>query len=106
MPKYLIAASYNADGVKGVLKGGGSARRDVVRAMVEGLGGKLECLYFAFGSDDVFATVDLPNNVSAAAIGLAVSGSGLTTAKTTVLLTPEEIDAAAKLQVTYTPPGK
>jgi uncharacterized protein with GYD domain len=106
MPKYLIAASYNADGVKGVLKAGGSARRDVVRAMVEGLGGKLESLYFAFGSDDVFATVDLPDNVTAAAIGLAVSASGLTTAKTTVLLTPEEIDAASKLQVAYTPPGK
>ena len=106
MPKYLIAASYNADGVKGVLKGGGSARRDVVRAMVEGLGGKLESLYFAFGSDDVFATVDLPDNVTAAAMGLTVSATGLVATRTVVLLTPGEMDDAANRKVDFTPPGK
>jgi uncharacterized protein with GYD domain len=106
MAKYLIAASYTADGVKGVLKGGGTARVDAVRPMIEGLGGKLESLYFAFGDVDVYAIADLPDNVAAAAIGLAVSASGLTAAKTTVLLTPAEIDEAAKRQVDYTPPGK
>ena len=106
MAKYLIAASYTPDGVKGVLKGGGTARVDAVRTMIEGLGGKLESLYFAFGSVDVYATADLPDNVTAAAVGLAVSSSGLTAATTTVLLTAEEIDRAAKLQVGYTPPGK
>jgi len=74
--------------------------------MIEALGGKLESFYFAFGSVDVYATADLPDNVTAAAIGLAVSSSGLTAASTTVLLTPEEIDRAAQLQVAYTPPGK
>ena len=106
MAKYLISASYSSDGVKGVLQGGGTARVDAVRTMIEGLGGKLESFYFAFGSVDVYATADLPDNVTAAAIGLAVSSSGLTAASTTVLLTPEEIDRAAKLQVAYTPPGK
>ena len=106
MAKYLISASYSSDGVKGVLSGGGTARVDAVRKMIEGLGGKLESFYFAFGSVDVYATADLPDNVTAAAIGLAVSSSGLTAASTTVLLTPEEIDRAAKLQVAYTPPGK
>jgi uncharacterized protein with GYD domain len=106
MAKYLISASYSPDGVKGVLKGGGTARVDAVRTMIEGLGGKLESFYFAFGSVDVYATADLPDNVTAAAIGLAVSSSGLTAASTTVLLTPEEIDRAAKLQVSYAPPGK
>ena len=106
MAKYLITASYTAEGVKGVLKGGGTARVDAVRKMVEGLGGKLETFYFAFGSDDVFAIADLPDNAAAAAIGLAVSASGLTAARTTVLLTPGEIDEAAKRQVDYTPPGK
>ena len=95
MAKYLITASYTADGVKGVLKGGGTARVDAVRKMVEG-----------FGDVDVYAIADLPDNVAAAAIGLAVSASGLTAAKTTVLLTPAEIDEAAKRQVDYTPPGK
>jgi uncharacterized protein with GYD domain len=106
MPKYLIAASYTADGVKGLLKAGGSARADAVRKMVEGLGGRLESFYFAFGSDDVYATADMPDNVTAAAVGLAVSSSGLVSARTTVLLTPEELDAAAKLQVAYAAPGK
>jgi uncharacterized protein with GYD domain len=106
MAKYLISASYSSDGVKGVLKGGGTARVDAVRTMIEALGGKLESFYFAFGSVDVYATADLPDNVTAAAIGLAVSSSGLTAASTTVLLTPEEIDRAAQLQVAYTPPGK
>ena len=106
MAKYLISASYSSDGVKGVLKGGGTARVDAVRGMIEALGGTLESFYFAFGSVDVYATADLPDNVTAAAIGLAVSSSGLTAASTTVLLTPEEIDRAAQLQVAYTPPGK
>ena len=88
MAKYLISASYSSDGVKGVLKGGGTARVDAVRTMIEALGGKLESFYFAFGSVDVYATADLPDNVTAAAIGLAVSSSGLTAASTTVLLTP------------------
>ena len=106
MAKYLITASYSADGVKGLLKGGGTARVDAVRKMIDGLGGSLETFYFAFGSDDVFAIADLPDNVAAAAVGLAVSSSGLTAARTTVLLTPGEIDEAAKRQVDYTPPGK
>jgi uncharacterized protein with GYD domain len=106
MAKYLISASYTADGVKGLLKAGGTARVDAVRTMVEGLGGTVESFYFAFGSDDVFVTADLPDNAAAAAIGLAVSASGLVAAKTTVLLTAAEIDEAAKRQVAYTPPGK
>jgi uncharacterized protein with GYD domain len=106
MPKYLITASYTAEGVKGLLKNGGTARADAVKKSIEGLGGTFESFYFAFGSDDALVIVDLPDNVSAAAVGLAVAATGLTTARTTVLLTPDEIDRAAKLQVDYTPPGK
>jgi uncharacterized protein with GYD domain len=105
MAHYLITASYSSDGVKGLLKAGGTSRADAVRKMVEGLGGKVESFYFAFGSDDVFVTAELPDNVSAAAVGLVVSSSGLVAAKTTVLLTAAEIDEAAKKQVSYTPPG-
>jgi uncharacterized protein with GYD domain len=106
MAKYLIAASYTADGVKGLLKNGGTARVDSVKKTIEGLGGTLESFHFAFGADDAVVIVDLPDNVSAAAVGLAVAATGLTTARTTVLLTPDEIDRAAKLQVDYAPPGK
>ena len=106
MAKYLVNASYSADGVKGLLKAGGTSRLDAVRNMIKGLGGELEAFYFAFGSDDAVVIVDLPDNVSAAALGLAVSASGMAAARTTVLLTAEEIDRATKLQVDYTPPGK
>ena len=103
--KYLVIANYNADGIKGVLAKGGSARKDAVAKLVADLGGSLESFHFAFGSDDAYVILDLPDNVTAAAVGLAVGASGAVAARTVVLLTPEEIDAAAKKQVVYTPPG-
>jgi uncharacterized protein with GYD domain len=106
MANYLVTASYSADGVKGVLKSGGTARADAVSKAVKGLGGKMNSFDFAFGGDDAIVMVELPDNVAAAALGLAVSSTGLASVKTTVLLTPAEIDEAAKRQVAYTPPGK
>ena len=103
--KYLVIANYNADGIKGVLAKGGSARKDAVAKLVADLGGTLESFHFAFGSDDAYVILDLPDNTTAAAVGLAVGASGAVAARTVVLLTPEEIDAAAQKQVNYTPPG-
>ena len=105
MAKYLVIASYTAEGIKGVISKGGSARKDAVAKMVTGLGGKMESFYFGFGEADAYVIVDLPDNVSAAAVGLAVSATGLASTKTVVLLTPEEIDQAAKTQVAYKAPG-
>lgn len=105
MPKYLVQASYSAEGVKGLLKDGGSKRRAAAEAAIKGLGGKLEAFYFAFGDTDVFALADAPDNISAAAVSLAVSASGAVHAKITVLLTPEEMDEATKKSVSYRPPG-
>lgn len=105
MPKYLFEASYAAEGVKGIRSGGGSSRRDVVVAMVDGLGGSLESFYFAFGDRDLYVIGDLPDNETAAALALTVNASGAVSVKTTVLLTPEEVDAAAKVSVDYQPPG-
>ena len=105
MAKYLVVASYSAEGIKGVISKGGSARREAVSEMVAGLGGKVEAFYFGFGEGDAYVIVDLPDNVSAAAVGLAVSATGLASTKTVVLLTPEEIDRAAKTQVGYKGPG-
>jgi len=106
MPKYLIQASYTAEGAKGVLKSGGSARRAAAREGIESADGRMEAFYFAFGEDDAYVLVDAPNNASAAAIALAVNASGAVRVKTTVLLTPEEIDQAAKTTVRYRPPGQ
>jgi uncharacterized protein with GYD domain len=106
MANYLVVASYSPDGIKGVLKSGGTARADAVNKAVQGLGGKMHSFHFAFGDDDAYVMVELPDNVAAAALGLAVSSTGLASVKTIVLLAPAEVDEAAKRQVAYTPPGK
>jgi uncharacterized protein with GYD domain len=103
--KYLIQASYTAEGATGLRKAGGTARRAAVQKMVEGLGGRLEAFYFAFGENDAHVILDLPDNLTAAAISLAVTSTGAVSTKTTVLLTPEEIDQAVKSPVDYKPPN-
>jgi uncharacterized protein with GYD domain len=105
MPKYLWQASYTSDGVKGVLSDGGTGRLEAVQRLLDGAGGKLEAFYFAFGEDDVYVIADLPSTEAAAAIALTINASGLVGLKTTLLLTPEEVDAAAKQSVDYRPPG-
>lgn len=106
MANYLVIASYSPEGVKGVLQSGGTARADAVKKAVEGLGGKVNSFHFAFGAEDVYVVVELPDNIAAAAISLAVSAVGLASTQIVVLLTPAEIDEAARRQVAYTPPGK
>jgi uncharacterized protein with GYD domain len=105
MPKYLVMANYTSEGMKGVLSKGGTARRSAVEKMATDLGGRLESFHFAFGDHDAFVIVDLPDNAAAAAVGMAVSASGMATATTTVLLTPEEVDAASSGSVQYVAPG-
>jgi uncharacterized protein with GYD domain len=105
MPKYLIEASYTLDGIKGVQSKGGTARRDAVAALAESAGGSLESFHFGFGKSDAIVIVDLPDNESATAVALSVNASGGATIRTTVLLTPEEVDAAAKRSVDYRAPG-
>jgi uncharacterized protein with GYD domain len=106
MAKYLFQASYTAQGIEGIRAQGGSSRREAVAAAAEGVGGRVDCFYFAFGDSDVFTVVDLPDNEAATAIALTVNASGAVTVKTSVLLTPEEVDAAAQRSVDYRPPGR
>lgn len=106
MPKYLVQANYVGEGLKGLVKEGGSSRRAAVEKLFGSLGGRLEAFYYAFGDTDLFVIGDVPDNVSAAALSLIVNAAGGATTKTTVLLTPEEIDAAAKKTPSYRPPGK
>ena len=105
MPKYLFEAHYTAAGAKGLAHEGGTGRRAAIAKMTEGLGGKLETFYYAFGGVDVFGIVDLPDNASAAAMALAISQGGGATGRTVVLITPEEMDNASKKAVAYRPPG-
>jgi uncharacterized protein with GYD domain len=105
MPKYLFRASLAAEGVAGILKEGGSARRQVVKDAVEKLGGTLETFYFAFGDDDVIGIADFPDNETAASFAMETSSSGRVAVSTTVLLTPEEVDRARKKKSGWRAPG-
>ncbi|MEO8571189.1 MAG: GYD domain-containing protein [Chloroflexota bacterium] len=105
MPKYLFIGSYTAEGAKGVLKEGGTARRAATEKLVASLGGTVEAYYFGFGSDDFYLIADLPGNAAAAAGALTTAASGAVGTRTIVLLTPEELDAAAKLSPSYRRPG-
>jgi uncharacterized protein with GYD domain len=106
MPKFLVRATYTAEGAKGVLKDGGSARRSAVENALASLGGKLEAFYFTFGDDDAILIVDLPDNEAALAIGMTVGASGAVRSHTTVLIPIDEVDRAAKRRVEFRPPGR
>ena len=104
MPKYLCQGSYTEQGLKGLVKEGGSKRQAMVEQLVREMGGKLDAFYFAFGSDDFVIILDLPSNVDMAAVALAAQASGAVKSRITVLLLPEEIDQATKRQVNFRPP--
>jgi uncharacterized protein with GYD domain len=108
MAKYLIEAAYSHEGLKGLIKDGGSGRRTAVESAVKALGGRVESMYYGFGTSDVYVIVEAPDNVTAAALALAVGATGaLAHYKTTVLLTTDEVDQAAKKSAgaSYRAPG-
>ena len=105
MPRYLARASYSVEGVGGLLEEGGTSRRDALSATIASVGGTVEAFYYAFGDDDLYIIMDVPDQVSAAALGLAIGGAGAISWSTTVLLTAEEIDEAVAKSVEYRPPG-
>jgi uncharacterized protein with GYD domain len=105
MAKYMLNASYSVEGTKGLIKDGGSARRAAVQKTIEGVGGRLECFYYTLGEPDAFAIVEVPDAVTIAAVSLAINATGGAHVATTVLLTPEQIDEAAKKTVSYRSPG-
>lgn len=106
MAKYLFQASLTESGLKGTLKEGGSKRKEAVTQAVMSMNGTVEAYYYAFGKTDVFCIADLPDNVSAAALALMITAAGGATISTTVLITPEEADQAAKKTIAYRAPGK
>ena len=105
MPKILWKATYSVEGAKGVLREGGTGRRAAVEKAVASAGGTLESFYYAFGEDDVYVIADLPSNVDVAALALGVGAAGGARVTTSILMTPEEVDQAAKKAVEYRPPG-
>jgi uncharacterized protein with GYD domain len=105
VPKFMVKASYTTEGTRGLLKEGGTGRRAAVQKLTESLGGKVEAFYFAYGEDDAYVLIDVPDATSGLAVSLAVNASGAVRVSTIPLITPEEIDAACKKSVAYRAPG-
>jgi len=105
MTKFLIKASYTAEGLKGLLKDGGTERKKAVEKTITDLGGKVEAFYFGFGCNDVYSIGELPDEVTVAALSFAINATGLVNLSTTILLDPAEIDKAVKKTVKYRSPG-
>ena len=101
MAKYLVQGSYTTDGIKGVIKEGGSGRREAVSTALKALGGRLESMYYGFGDTDVYVIFDAPDNVTAASLVVAIAATGTINLKTTVLLTVEEMDQATKKMTAF-----
>jgi len=106
MPKYLITGSYTSEGAKGIVAKGGSDRVAAVEKLTDSIGGSIETFYFAFGGDDFVIIIDAPDHESVAAITMAVGAAGVVECRTTVLLTPEQVDAAADKSLSYRAPGQ
>jgi len=106
MPKYLAHCNYVGEGVKGLLKEGGTSRQAAVETLVKSMGGTVEAFYYAFGETDLYVIADFPDQASMTAVTLLVAASGAIDIKTTVLITPEEVDEAAKKTPHYRPPGQ
>ena len=106
MAKYLVEANYVGDGIKGLLKEGGTSRRTAVEAAAKTVGGSVDAFYYAFGETDAYVIIDVPDNVTAAGLALTIAASGVVTLRTTVLITPEEVDRAVKASPNYRPPGQ
>ena len=105
MKKYLIKGTYTADGTKGLLQEGGVGRKNAVGKMLADMGGKVEAFYFAFGEDDVILIIELPDDISAAAVALRVNAANMVRISMTVLISPEDVDEATKKTVSYRAPG-
>ena len=106
MAAFMVQFSYTEQGAKGLIKEGGSKRREAVEKLINSLGGKLVAYYFAFGDYDGIAIVEGLDNVDTAAAALIVGASGAVKTKTTVLLTPEEVDKATQKSGNYRAPGQ
>ena len=90
MPSYLMQVAYNTSGMGGLVKEP-QDRIEKVRPAIEGVGGRIESAYYAFGDYDVILICEMPDNAAAAAIALAVGAGGTVSSyRTTVLLTSDE----------------
>ncbi|MEV0805343.1 GYD domain-containing protein [Micromonospora sp. NPDC050200] len=107
MAKFLLKSSYTVEGLRGLSKDGGTKRAEIVRAMIENLGGRMESLHFGFDEQhDTYVVCELPNHETAAAMAIAIRVTGGLETRITPILTAEEVDEATRIRVVYEPPGR
>jgi uncharacterized protein with GYD domain len=106
MPKYLVRANYTQGGLGGLLAEGGTGRKEAVSKLIASVGGTLESMYYAFGDTDLFIVIDAPDNETVAGVAMRITAAGGATTSVTVLLTPEQVDAASAVAGDYRPPGQ
>ena len=106
MAKYLVRATYSAEGSRGIIKDGGSGRRRAVQGLIESVGGTLEAFYYTFGDADLIWICDLPTPADAVAMSLAINSARGAQVKVTQLLTVDEVDEGVSKAVVYHPPNR
>jgi uncharacterized protein with GYD domain len=107
MPLYLSRFSYTPETWARLMRNP-EDRQKAAQAYIESVGGKLHGFWYAFGTHDGYNLWEAPDNVSMAAVAIAISGGGaLSSFETTALLTIDEAMAAMRKaeQVRYRPPG-
>ena len=105
MAKYLAIVTYTAEGLKGLIAGGGTARVEASRKLLASAGGSLESFYFALGADDAYIVCELPDNAAAAATAMSAAATGMVVNRMVPLLTAGEVDRAAAAGLAYDAPG-
>ena len=106
MTKYLFEANYVGEGIKGLMREGGTRRREALVEALKSVGGSLESFYYAFGETDVLGVLEVPDPADAAALSLMVNSTGSVKVRLKPLMTPEDLDEAAKKTPSYRAPGQ
>ena len=106
MSKYLSEANYVGEGIKGLMREGGTSRRDALVAALNSVGGSIESFYYAFGETDVLGIIEVPEPSGAVALSLMINSTGSVTVRLKPLLTVDELDEAAKKTPAYRAPGQ
>jgi uncharacterized protein with GYD domain len=106
MTKYLFEANYVGEGIKGLMRDGGTKRRDAVIEALKSVGGSLESFYYAFGETDVLGVFEIPDQADALALSLMINSTGAVDLRLKPLMTAEDVDEAAKRTPSYRPPGQ
>ncbi len=106
MSKFLLRASYLAEGVTELLRDGGTDRRSTIEGLVRSVGGTVEAFYYGLGDGDVYAIAEFPDNATAIAVSASVDAAGAVDVAAVPVVTPEEIGEAKEMAVGVRPPDE